>query len=70
MKIKHIKPLPIIGERLVVHGMSQNNSLVESVEWDSERHDWRINLDWGSHGKSRVWAHDEHNVWFRWKSNS
>ena len=65
-----MRELPKVGERLVVHGMSQYTAVVESVECDRERHGWWIDLDWGSYGKSRVWGHDEDRVWFRWSVNS
>lgn len=61
-----MKQLPKIGERLVIHGMSRFAALVESVEWNSETSDWMIRLDWGEHGKSRVWQRDEGKVWQRW----
>jgi hypothetical protein len=63
------KILPEIGERLVVHGMSQK-AIVDDVVWDAEVNSWKIILDWGSHGRSRVWAHDENTVWFRWKDSN
>ena len=61
--------LPAVGERLVVHGLRQN-AIVKSVEWDLDRSDWKITLDWGIFGNSRVWMHDENNVWFRWSSSN
>lgn len=67
--MKNINSLPIIGERLVVHGMSQA-AHVENVVWDSESNAWKILLDWGPYGKSRVWAHDENRVWFRKSINN
>jgi len=68
--MKPAKTLPHVGERLVVHGLFQYESTVIGVEWDEERSAWRIDLDWGIHGQSRVWAHDENKVWFRWRRNS
>ena len=65
-----MKELPKVGERLVVHGMSHHTAVVEGVQWDRDRHGWRIDLNWGSYGKSRVWGHDEDHVWFRWSSNN
>lgn len=68
--MKPAKTLPYIGERLVVHGLSQHESIVVGVEWDGERSAWRIDLDWGQHGQSRVWAHDENKVWYRLKNQN
>lgn len=62
--------LPKIGDRLVVHGMTTFKSIVSSIEWDLQKYDWRIELDWQENGKSRVWAHDEHIVWYRWNTNN
>jgi hypothetical protein len=61
-----MKQPPKIGERLVVHGMSRFAALVESVEWNADSNDWLIRLDWGNHGKSRVWLHDEGKIWKKW----
>lgn len=61
--------LPAVGERIVVYGMLQK-ATVEDIVWDEKNCDWKINLDWGEFGKSRVWAHDEHKVWYRWVSNN
>ncbi len=49
--------------------MSQK-AIVEDVVWDREINAWKILLDWGEFGKSRVWAHDENRVWFRVSINS
>lgn len=63
------KILPEIGERLVVHGL-KHCALVDDVVWDAEVNSWKIILDWGSHGRSRVWSHDENRVWYRWNSHN
>ena len=60
---------PNIGERLVVHGMQQK-ATVESVEWVPETADWRITLDWGEYGKSKVWTRDEDHVWYLWSTSN
>lgn len=49
--------------------MSQK-AIVEDVVWDGEINAWKILLDWGDFGKSRVWAHDENRVWFRESINN
>jgi len=58
-----------VGERIVVHGI-QHEAVVESVEWDKEAYSWKIFLNWSLLGRSRVWAHDENKVWYRWKDNN
>jgi len=65
MKLRRIKTLPNIGDILVIHGMSGFKATVESVEWSNTDMDWSIGLDWGVYGKSRVWARDENEVWYR-----
>lgn len=65
----HMKPLPNIGERIVVHGMQQK-AIVENVTWIESVNDWKIELDWGQFGKSRIWLHDENVVWFRHSSSN
>jgi len=61
-----MKQHPKVGERIVIHGMSDFVARVESVEWNIESSDWVIRLDWGIHGKSRVWLHDEGKIWKKW----
>jgi hypothetical protein len=62
--------LPNIGDRIIVHGMRHFQSVVHSIEWSDEISDWQINLDWGEHGRSRVWLRDENSVWFRYTSSN
>jgi len=61
-----MKRLPNIGDCLVVQGMSKMNSTVESIRWDPQSVDWLIVVDWGSYGKSRIWARDEGSIWKKW----
>jgi len=67
--VKSVRELPYLGERVVVHGVRQQATVCD-ISWDDEAHDWKLSLDWGSYGKSRVWAHDENTVWFRWKDSN
>lgn len=62
--------LPAIGDRVVVHGIRHVSCVVHSIEWNNEAADWQINLDWGTHGRSRVWCHDENRIWFRYLSSN
>lgn len=64
------KTPPNVGDRLVVHGLNNFVSIVRSVEWNKLTYDWQINLDWGIHGQSRVWLHDEDTVWFRYSASN
>jgi len=65
----NMKILPAIGERLIVHGL-QHHATIEDIVWDATVNSWKIILDWGPHGKSRVWSHDENRVWYRWSSHN
>lgn len=48
----------------------QQKAIVEDVVWDGEAAAWKILLDWGDFGRSRVWLHDELRVWYRWGSSN
>jgi hypothetical protein len=50
-----------VGDRVVVHGMSQK-AIVEAVEIDSSD-DFVLVLNWGEFGHSRVYGHDRGSVW-------
>ena len=62
--------LPKVGERIVVYGLTEYQSLVKNVEWSSKDQDHLIILDWGEHGTSRVWARDKDKVWYPWILNN
>jgi hypothetical protein len=51
-----------IGDRLVVHGMPFP-AYVEKIEDDPGSASTILYLDWGQHGKSRVFLHDQGKVW-------
>ncbi len=53
-----------IGDRLIVMNRPEK-VVVENVFWDESTHRWKIILDWGSHGMSRVWGDDEGKTWAR-----
>ena len=65
-----IAELPAVGDRIVVHGMNHFTCVVHSTEWKEDVVDWKINLDWGAHGRSRVWLRDEDVVWYRVSTNN
>lgn len=61
-----MKPPPKVGDAIVVKGAFAHLPVkVERVVYEFENARTRINLDWGEHGKSRVFAHDEGTVWLR-----
>lgn len=59
-----------IGERLVVMGLKEYPAIVEKVWFDQETDRTVIELDWGEHGKSRVYAHDENKSWYRYTNSN
>lgn len=54
-----------IGDRLVVCGLPYP-AFVEKVWYDSETARTVIELDWKEHGKSKVFDHDENNLWYKY----
>ena len=60
------KQPPGTGERVIVHGILYAQAIVERVELDEKTRSWIIHLDWGEHGKSRVYSHDEGLIWHRY----
>lgn len=54
---------PKVGDRIVVYGYVDIPVTVESVERDKGT--YIIHLNWGTFGKSRVYSHDEGDVWYR-----
>jgi hypothetical protein len=53
------------GERVVVPGWEHLEVFVKSVDYDLFDSIWIITLDWGEHGASRVYLHDEGKTWYR-----
>jgi hypothetical protein len=51
-----------MGDRLVVMGRPEK-AIVEDIQWYSTEDRWRIILDWGQYGKSKVWSSDEGKTW-------
>lgn len=51
-----------VGERLVVLNRPEK-AIVDNVVWVDSEQRWRIALDWGSFGMSRVWSTDEGTIW-------
>jgi hypothetical protein len=40
-------------------------AIVNNAFWDETQHRWKIVLDWGVYGMSRVWGDDEGKIWTR-----
>lgn len=54
-----------IGERVIVMGRPEK-AIVENVHYSVTEMRWRITLDWGQHGMSRVWSTDEGKIWTKY----
>jgi len=54
-----------IGDRLVVGQMREFPAFVEAVDYSNDI-GTIIYLDWGIHGKSKVFAHDEGKTWHKY----
>lgn len=53
-----------LGERLIVIGRPEK-AIVDNALWVESEARWKIILDWGEHGMSRVWGDDEGKTWVR-----
>jgi len=63
-----------VGDRVVVKNFPHLKTTVSRIykedangnetKWDFETADIRLELDWGEHGKSKVYMHDENSVWY------
>jgi hypothetical protein len=54
-----------VGDKLVVYG---HQAKVESINYDPKTDRTTLNLDYGSHGKAKVYLHDENKIWFQLKN--
>lgn len=54
-----------VGERVVVYGRPER-AIVSHCSYNPLEARWVISLDWGEHGKSRVYDSDEGKIWFRY----
>ena len=55
------------GDRVVVGSFDYLTVVVESVVPEPYTDRVAVHLDWGEHGKSRVWEHDEGKTWHRYE---
>lgn len=63
---KGIPVCPVkMGERVIVMNRSEK-AVVENIQWLPNEGRWRITLDWGSFGMSRIHSDDEGKVWKRY----
>lgn len=58
------------GERVVVSGWNNLDVRVADVVYQPSEARWVIILDWGEHGISRVYDHDEGKTWYRYGSTN
>jgi len=63
--MKLFVPPPAPGERVIVERMEEYKVTVLGFEWIREENRFKIHLDWGEHGQSYVWHHDEGKTWRR-----
>ena len=63
-----MKPPIEKGSRVVVSGMTEFPALVAETTYVATEARWAIILDWGIHGISRVYDHDEGKVWYRYST--
>lgn len=54
-----------VGDRLVVNGRPERAIVSDIIPIPVEARTAFI-LDWGPHGASKVYDHDEGNVWYRY----
>lgn len=55
------------GERISMPGWEHLPVFVKHVDYDIDEARWVITLDWGEHGTSRVYDHDEGKTWNRYR---
>lgn len=58
-----------VGDKLVVQGWSIH-PVVEKVWYDKDTDRTIIELDWGVHGKSRIYEHDENVTWYKYNETN
>lgn len=68
MKAKHTKSPIEIGDRVVVANHYGIDVRVKNIV--SGKGVVKLILDWGIHGTSRVFSHDEASTWYRYGSSA
>ncbi len=64
-----MKTMVKIGDRLVVQG-NPHSAYVECIRQDPDTDRIIYDLDWREHGKSKVYAHDENKVWYKYTNSN
>lgn len=65
------RELPIqAGERVVVAGWHNIVTRVVGCAFNPSEARWTIELDWGAHGRSRVYDTDEGRTWYRYQATN
>ena len=54
-----------VGDQVVVYGVMPP-AMVEKIWTDPKTKVVTIELDWGERGHSRVYAHDENDIWYKY----
>jgi len=58
------------GERVVVSGWNNQVTKVADCVYNPQEARWVIILDWGEHGISRVYDHDEGKTWYHYRATN
>lgn len=58
-----------VGDRLVVQSMPYP-AFVERIEMDESTKRTILHLDWKEFGKSKVYLHEENEVWYKYNSSN
>ena len=62
---KNVPPVKI-GDRIIICGWSNYDTRIKSVTYIQKECRWLIEVDWGVHGHSKVYDHDEGKIWLRY----
>jgi hypothetical protein len=54
-----------IGDKIVVYGI-HIHATVDKIWYDKSGSRYVIELDWGEFGHSKVYDHDENDIWFKY----
>jgi hypothetical protein len=60
-----LMPPPEPGDQVIIDGWEHIKVIVLGAEWIKKEGRYKISLDWGDHGFSYVYDHDEGTVWRR-----
>lgn len=57
---------PNVGDRIVVEDIKYALATVQKRLYNEKTGETLLVLDWGIHGTSKVWLHDENVTWYRY----